>query len=238
MKNAIVVGASSGFGRHLAKLLVRAGYRVGVAARRTELLESLREELAPNVVACQTDVSDPEAVRLALPTLIEQLGGVELVVLASAVSHWNPELQWESQAIEIDTNARGFAAAATVAMHHFVSRGRGHLVGVSSVAALRGNGNLAAYAATKAFVSTYLAGLRHFVAQRRLPIRITELQPGFMDSGTAKGGVFWSAPLERAAEQALRAICRGAKHAYITPRWRLIAWLMKCAPDFVWHRIG
>ena len=236
MKTAIIVGASSGLGRHVAKLLVRDGYRVGLVARREEMLESLRQELGENALVQPADVTKPENIQRAIRGLIDQMGTVHLIVLASAVSHWNPELEWDSQAVEIDTNARGFAAAATVAMEHFTSVGSGHLVGISSVAGIRGNGNLASYCATKAFVSNYMAGLRHLSALRRLPIRITEIQPGFMDSGTAKGKVFWSVSLEKAAEQTLRAIRRGTKHAYITPRWRLIALFMRCAPDFLWHR--
>ena len=236
MKSAIVVGASSGLGRSLALALARDGYRVGLVARRTERLVELRDEIGEHAVAQSADVANPEFIRQTLTAMIEDWGEVDLIVLAAAVSHWNPELQWEPQAAEIDTNARGFAAAATVAMDHFRRIGHGHLVGISSVAGIRGSRNMVSYAASKAFVSTYLDGLRNLAASLRLPICVTEIQPGFMDSGTAHGKIFWSVSLEKAAQLSLRAIRRRTKHVYITSRWRLIAIFMRYAPDFLWNR--
>jgi len=168
--------------------------------------------------------------------MIDEFGEVDLIVLAAAVSHWNPELEWESQALEIDTNSRGFAAAATIAMNHFTHIGRGHLVGISSVAATRGSRNMACYAASKAFVSRYLEGLRSLAAFRKLPIYVTEIQPGFMDSGTAHGNIFWSVSLEKAAAITFRAIRRKKKHIYLTSRWLWVALFMRYAPDFLWNR--
>ncbi len=236
MKSAIVVGASSGLGRSLALALARDGYRVGLVARRTERLAKLRDEIGEHAVARSADAADPQDIRKTLTAMIEDWREVDLIVLAAAVSHWNPELEWEPQAAEIDTNARGFAAAATVAMDHFRRIGHGHLVGISSVAGIRGSRNMVSYAASKAFVSTYLDGLRSLAVSLRLPICVTEIQPGFMDSGTAHGKIFWSVSLEKAAELALRAIRRRTKHVYITSRWRLIAIFMRYAPDCLWNR--
>ena len=73
-------------------------------------------------------------------------------------------------------------AAGTVTSH-----GRGHLVGISSIAAIRGHGEAPAYRASKAFVSGYLRSLRHTCAKQRLPICITEIQPGFVATAMAKG---------------------------------------------------
>ena len=75
---------------------------------------------------------------------------------------------------------------ATLALQHFVQRGRGHLVGISSIAAIRGHGEAPSYGASKAFVSSYLRALRHKCAKQRLPVYVTEIQPGFVATAMAK----------------------------------------------------
>ena len=110
-----------------------------------------------------------------------------------ALSH--PALRWEPEADTIEVNATGFAAMATVAMEHFASRGGSHLVGISSIAAIRGHGDAPWYGASKAFVSSYLRALRHKCAKQRLRMSVTESQPGFVATAMAKGdGLFWGCP--------------------------------------------
>jgi short-subunit dehydrogenase len=74
-----------------------------------------------------------------------------------------------------------------VAMNHFIKNGSGHLVGISSIAALRGDRHAPAYNASKAFESNYLKGIRHLVTKSKLPIAVTEIQAGFVDTPMAKG---------------------------------------------------
>ena len=130
----------------------------------------------------------------------------------------------------------GFAAMAGVAMRHFIARGSGHLVGISSIAGIKADGRAPAYGASKAFVARYLQALRHKVAKQKLPIHITDIQAGFIDTAMAKGdGLFWVAPVDVACEQILRAIRRRQKHAYVTKRWRLIAWLLRLLPEWAYN---
>ncbi|HAE39398.1 MAG TPA: oxidoreductase, partial [Candidatus Riflebacteria bacterium] len=132
----------------------------------------------------------------------------------------------------------GFAAMATAAMKLFIDQGYGHLVGISSIGALRGNRDSPAYNASKAFVSNYLEGLRVKAVRSGLPIYITDILPGFVDTAMAQGpGLFWVAMPEKAAAQILVAIDKKKRRAYITRRWRLIAWLMQVMPDFLYERI-
>ena len=129
-------------------------------------------------------------------------------------------------------NVAGFTAIAVAAMRHFEARRGGHLVGLSSLAALHGHGDAPAYGASKAYVSRYLQALRHRVAARKLAIVITEIRAGFVDTAMAKGdGLFWVAPVETAARQILVAIRRKRPIAYVTRRWRLVAWLLRILPD-------
>lgn len=238
-RNAIVVGASSGIGRALALRLARDGWTLGLTGRRLALLESLREEIGGATQVQEMDVADVPAAMARLEGLIARMGGADLVVLNAGAGSRNPDLAWELEEPAIRVNVHGFAAMANVAMRHFLGRGRGHLVGISSVSALRGNRYAPAYAASKAFVSHYLECLWLYAAHARLPIAVTDIQPGFVDTDLVRGQdrMFWMASPEKAAEQICDAIRRRRKRAVITRRWVVVAWLTRALPDWAYRRI-
>jgi short-subunit dehydrogenase len=238
MKKAIVIGASSGIGRELAKVLSGNGYAVGVMARRSLLLNELRNEIKGRLLVQEIDAADTETAMGILASFIEKMGGIELVVISAGIGDINDDLNWPLERETIGTNVTGFAALTNVAIHHFINKGAGHLVCISSIAALRGGRESPAYNASKAFESNYLEGLRQKVRKLGLPITITDIKPGFVKTAMAKGeGVFWAAPADKAAMQIYDAIKRKKAHAYITRRWRLVAWLIKLLPGFVYERL-
>lgn len=238
MKKAIIIGASSGIGRELSKVLSQNGYILGLVGRRAELLESLQKEIRHNSFIMNIDVSKQDEAMVHLEDLINMMGGVDLIIISSGVGFINPELEWKDEKETIDVNVTGFAAMAGVSFKHFMKQGSGHIVGISSVAALRGAGEAPAYNASKAFVSNYLEGLRQKAAKAGTTIAITDIQPGFVDTAMAKGeGLFWVAPPEKAAYQIYNAIVGRKKRAYVTRRWRLIAWLLKTIPDWIYNKL-
>ncbi len=241
---AIVVGASSGIGRELAKLLARRGYRVGVTGRREALLATLRDELGEACIPAVSDVTSPTAMD-EMRALIAELGGLDLAVISAGTGHLNGELCHE---LEVDTNrvnVDGFAAMVNVFMHHFVAQGDGHLVNIASIAALRGNGGCPAYFASKAYQSNYLDGMRHKAAQLGLPIATTDVLPGPLltamqktDSDVELRESFWIASAAKAADRIDRAILHRRRRAYIPGRSRLIAWGLRLAPNWLYDRFG
>ena len=238
MKSAIVIGASSGIGRAIAVALSRDGYRVGVAARRTILLTELQSQLAGPCAIKTVDMSRPDLAMPLVRELIDELRDVELFILSAGTGFNNESLAWEPERDTIAVNVLGFASMVNVAVAHLEARGGGHLVGISSLAALRGNRAAPAYGASKAFVSNYLQGIRYRFKKLRLPVVVTDVQPGFVDTDMAKADrVFWMASVETAATQILAAIRSGKEHVYITKRWRLIAWLMRLSPDALFSKL-
>ncbi len=234
---AIIIGATSGIGKGLAELLASQGCTVGITGRRIELLESLRATRPEAFVAEQMDIARVEEARNIFNRLVERLGSVDLVVINSGTGKRNEELDWAIDKQIIDVNITGCTAIANAAMHLFFKQGYGHLVGISSIAALRGSRYVPTYPASKAYLSTYLEGLRHKVKHEKLPINITDIKPGFVDTAMAQGDyVFWRAPVAKAAEQIYQAIVKKKKVAYITKRWQLIAWVQKWLPDFLYYR--
>jgi len=238
MPNAIIIGASSGIGRELARVLASHGYNVGLAARRVELLQQVARDIPTAGFVKMIDISQPAEAMQSLRELIAEMKDVDLFVISSGTGFINPKLEWGPESETIAVNVSGFAAMANVAAEHLQSRGSGQLVGISSIAALRGNGHAPAYSASKAFMSNYARGLRHRFAKLRLPIGVTDVQPGFVDTPMAKGDrKFWMASPEKAAEQIYQAIRKRKKHVYVTRRWRIVAWLVKILPDWVVHRL-
>lgn len=238
MSKAVIIGASSGIGRALATILASNGYNIGVAARRANLLAALGAELPAPVVVKAIDVSKPAEAMPRLRELIAEMGGVELFVISAGTGFINWGLGWEREQETIDVNVSGFAAVVNVAVEHLQARGSGHIVAISSLAALRGHGDAPAYHASKAFISSYLQGLRHKFRKLKLPIAVTDVQPGFVNTAMAKGeGLFWVASPEKAARQIFAAIRQRKRQVYVTKRWRLIAWFLKAAPDWLYHRL-
>ena len=236
MKKAIIIGATSGIGKELAKLLSIEGYSLGISGRRLHLLEDLKTELSTHTYIQDMDVSDSNSIK-GLQNLIAAMNGVDLIIISAGTGSVDPDLPWDKEKETIETNVLGFAAMANVAYHHFNQKGSGHLVGISSIAAIRG-GDAPAYSASKAFVSNYLQSLRYVISKSKASITVTDIQPGFVDTAMAKApNLFWVASPQKAAIQIYETIKKKKKHAYITKRWRLIAWALKLMPDFIYEKI-
>jgi short-subunit dehydrogenase len=237
-RSAVVIGASSGIGAAVAVELARRGYAVGIAARRVEALREVAAQHPGITATIPLDLHDVAESRAAATDLIGKVGGADVFVISAGTGNENPGLEWAPEADTIAVNVTGFTAMATLAIEHFVQRGGGHLVGISSIAAIRGHGDAPAYGASKAFVSSYLQALRHKCAKQQFPIDVTEIQPGFVATAMAKGdGLFWVAPVDVAAHQIVNAIESRKTHAYVTKRWRIIAGLLRLLPDWIYNRL-
>ncbi len=237
-KKAIIIGATSGIGKELAKVVSQNNYIVGLAGRRTQLLDELKEELPGDSFIKFIDVAKPDEAIDQLNDMISQMSDVDLIVISSGIGFINHDLHWDQEKETIDVNVTGFTVMANVAMHHFLSKGSGHLVGISSISAIRGDDAAPAYNASKAFISNYLAGLRKKISKAGLPIVVTDVQPGFVDTAMAKGdGLFWVASPQKATQQIYTAIEKKKKHVYVTKRWKLIGWLMKIMPEVIYNKM-
>ena len=237
MKQGIIIGASSGIGWELAVQLAAEGYQLGLVARRLEKLEQLASSLAGNHFVVQLDIAKTELAQQQLAELLEKMGNVELIVINSGVGEQEKRLDWEIQRQMIDVNIRGFAALTVISMNYFGERGSGHLVGISSVAAHMSGGLAPTYAATKAFVSSYLNGMRSRAEYSKLPIAVTTVEPGFVDTPMVKGTPIWTASVEKAVAQLVPAIIDKKGHIYITKRWRYVAWLLNLMPKWLMRRL-
>lgn len=179
---ALVTGASSGLGHGLARALAKRGYRVVAAARRKAALDDLVAEIARDGGSAETlvlDVEDGEATFEKIRQL-DQTVGLDLVVANAGwgeVTHAK-RFRWSDVQRILRLNLEGAMATLLGALPGMIERKRGHLVGVSSLAAYRGLPGSGAYSASKAALNVYLESLR--VDLRGSGVAVTTICPGFV----------------------------------------------------------
>ena len=238
MRKAIIIGASSGLGLGLARVMAKAGWGLGLAGRNGAALEALRSELGGEVHTGILDVTHPQNVPGALDALLAALGGVDCVVISSGVSPHNRKLLWDVEETTLATNVLGFAACANWAAHHFFEKRSGQIVGLSSVASLRGSPQVPAYNASKAFASRYMEGLRWNLG--KYGVTVTDVRPGYIDTPMTEGqkGMFWVVDAHTAARQIYSAILKKRRVAYVPRRWALVALAARAAPAFLYKKFA
>lgn len=238
MKRAIVIGATSGIGWQLAFMLAAEGYTVGITGRRAELLEELKAEHPQSFITSSFDLTDIETINTHLDNLIDRLGGLDLFILSSGIGFINEPLEYNIEKQTIDLNVAAFTAVADWAFNFFQKQGYGHFAAITSIAGLRGSRQSPAYGASKAFQINYLQALNQKASNLKMPVYITDIRPGFVNTEMAKGeGRFWVAPVEEAAKQILAAVNKKRSVVYITKRWRLIAIIIKILPKFIYNKL-
>ncbi len=238
MKKAIIIGATSGIGKGLAKVLADNNYKVGVTGRRTELLNELKNENPDSYVVKSFDMTDTIIAIEKLEELTAELGGLDLLILSSGIGDLNQDLNFEIEERTINTNVLGFTCIADWTFNYFEKQQYGHFVAISSIGGLRGSRQAPAYNATKAYQINYLEGLRQKSTKLKTPIFVTDIRPGFVNTEMAKGeGLFWVMPVDKTVNQIYKAIISRKKIAYVTKRWRLIAAILKRLPARLYDRM-
>lgn len=231
MKKAIVMGASSGIGLEVARLLKQQGWTVGVAARRVELLTEFE-------ASAQIDVTSEDAGQ-KLRQLIEKTGGMDLYFHASGIGHQNRTLEADIELSTIKTNALGFMRMVGEAYRFFAEQGHGHIAAISSIAGTKGLGPAPAYSATKALQNVYLQALEQQAHQRGLDIAITDIRPGFVDTALLAGDFRYPLMLkpERVAREIVASINRKRHIRVIDWKYRILTPLWRSLPRWVWRRL-
>ncbi|WP_456420850.1 SDR family NAD(P)-dependent oxidoreductase [Lutibacter sp.] len=231
MKNALIIGATSGIGKELAKLLVADNYKVVITGRREKLLQQIKETNPDKYIVKVQDVTDLRSSEELFSELENELKTIDLIVFSSGVGNPNYKLEWDKELPTLQTNVIAATKIYGLAYNLFRKQGYGHLVGISSIASIRGNRHVPAYFASKAFQANYLESLWMKGKRSKANIIVTDIQPGFVDTSMAIGKTFWMSTTEIATKQIYTAIKRKKKKAYITKRWRLVALLLKNIPS-------
>jgi short-subunit dehydrogenase len=240
-KVVYITGASSGLGRAMAVEFARRGAAVGVLARREDRLRQLCDEIRAaggRAEAAVADAADRAGVQTGLRSLADRLGWCDVLVANAGVGASNTASDLDVAAAEacVRTNLLGPMYAIEAVLPAMLTRGTGHLVGISSVAAFKGLPTAAAYCASKAGLSAYLESLR--ISLRARNIAVTTICPGFVRTElTAKNEkMMLELDADVAARKMVTAVERRRKVYCFPRRMRALLWLTKWAPDWVMAR--
>src|SRR5450432_1945967 len=231
--NVVITGASSGLGRALCLWFARRGARVYAAARREEQLDSLKAEASKGpgeVVPVRLDVAQTDAVVAKLRALDDATpGGIDLVVANAGIGGMlnGQRAEWPDIERMLRVNVLGATATLAALAPRMAERRKGHLVGVSSLAAWLVVPRFAVYGASKLYLQTYCAGLK--MDLEAAGVRVTSINPGFVKSEMTVNNRFampFLLETDEAADRMGRAILRGdARFAF---PWQT-AWLTRLA---------
>ena len=238
IKRIIIVGATSGIGRKMAELYAANGNIVGITGRRKELLDEIENMFPGKIKTGCFDVTGQVNIS-SLTSLIQKIGGMDVLIYSSGVGGPSKELDWQLDKITVDTNVNGFIEIANWGFNFFIRQGHGSMAVISSIAANRGISWAPAYGASKAFQSSYFEALAIKAKRMKKSIGITCIEPGFVATKMAQGNKqFWIVPVEKAAAQMIRAIENKKQKVYVSRRWWLIAKLMRVVPFWIYKKIG
>jgi short-subunit dehydrogenase len=236
----LITGASSGLGEGMAREFAAKGRHLALCARRTDRLLALKAELEAQhpgirVSVRALDVNDHAQVFEVFRAFKVEFGSIDRVVVNAGLGKGQPigTGRFDANLQTAQTNFIAALAQCEAAMEIFRAQNSGHLVGISSMSAMRGLGrNLTTYAATKAGFAALLEGIRADV-MGRTPIVVTTIFPGYIETELSSKSA--KTPLMVDTQSGCRALVAAIERepaAACVPRWpwAAIAWYMRFAP--------
>ena len=238
-RSVLITGATRGLGENLARHFAARGYKLALTGRRQADLDRLGAELqgqAASVVLETLDVSEFDAIEGVVRRCAEQLDGLDIIVINAGVGFTTPAGKGHFELVRqtIDINLTGAIATAEAAVALFREQGHGQIVGISSVAGVRGMRGQGVYCATKAGFSRYLESLR--VETRGDAIVVTDLAPGYIDTDINRSAP--SRPFLVTAEHGTKIMAdlieRKVSFRFVPPwPWTVVARVLGWLPDSV-----
>lgn len=241
MQSLVITGASSGIGLALTRHYLVRGVKVAALARRTELLQSLLEEFPSQLYCYSLDVRDTEAMQQAAEDFMRQVGIPDVVIANAGVSVGTlTEFPADIDAFQqvMDINVLGMVKTFQPFVAAMRAAQRGKLVGIASVAGVRGLPGASAYSASKAAAISYLESLR--VELRNTGVQVVTICPGYIRTPmTAVNSYPMPFILEAsdAAQRMAKVIATGTSLAVIPWQMGIVAWLLKHLPNWLYDKL-
>jgi len=248
-KTIIITGASSGLGAEMARQFAAKGHDLGLCARRTERLESLKSEIEAahpdvKVVLKALDVNDHDAVFSVFQDFRQTFGSLDRVIVNAGMGKGGSlgTGLFKHNKMTAETNFIAALAQCEAALEIFREQNHGHLVTIASISALRGMPRaMTTYAATKAALLNLTEGIRADMLRSGLPIAVSCILPGFIRSEInekVKNTPFMCDTVP-GVRSMVNAIDKEKAVAFVPGwPWRFIAFLMKRLPLKVVMKMG
>ncbi|MCB1941348.1 MAG: SDR family oxidoreductase [Candidatus Accumulibacter sp.] len=241
VRKLFLTGASSGIGQALAEHYAAQGALLGLVARRAMPLQALATRWPGQISCYPLDVTDAAALRAAADDFIGRLGVPDIVIANAGVSVGTLTEHPEDLAVirqVMDTNLYGMAATFSPFIGGMRRAGRGRLVGIASVAGIRGLPGSAAYSASKAAAISYLESLR--VELRASGISVLTICPGYIATPMTERNPFpmpFLIPADVAAVRFAQAIARRRSYVVIPWQMGIVGKLLRLLPNAVYDRL-
>jgi NAD(P)-dependent dehydrogenase (short-subunit alcohol dehydrogenase family) len=243
---AVILGATKGIGRALARRMVERGDGLALLGRDLEDLKRSAADLAarapqaPAAGIFRCDLEDPATFAPALTAAEEHLGGLGAVVLTAGLFATQEQLEADPERARrvLTVDFAHSVLFLEEARRRLLARGGGTLCALSSVAGERGRKPVVLYGAAKAGLTRYLEGLD--ARYRRAGLRVVCVKPGFVKTGMTAGlpvPPFAGEP-DPVARDILRALDRGAPVVYTPGVWRWVMLVIRHLPRVVMRRVG
>ncbi len=238
--NVFITGASSGIGAALAREFASRGARLGLVARRVDALQDLVATLPGAHLTYGVDVTDTEAIVAAGRAFDDAVGGADIVVANAGISVGVKTEFYDDLAQfrrVFDTNVLAMPATFHPFIAPMKARRRGTLVGIASVAGIRGLPGSEAYCASKSAVITYCESLRVELAKD--DVKVVTLSPGFIRTPlTAKNpyGMPFLMDASEFASQAADAMIAGVRYRTIPWQMGWVTALLRVMPRALFDR--
>lgn len=240
-RHVVISGASSGLGLALARHYLQQGAIVAAFARRADKLQALSAEFPQQVYTYPLDIRNSRAIDHAAEHFMLQAGIPDIVIANAGVSigtlTTHPEDNDNFQQV-IDTNVCGIMQLFQPFLSAMQQRNSGSLVGIASVAGLRGLPGAGAYSASKAAAISYLESLR--VELHHSGLNVTTICPGYIRTPMTDINPYPMPFLlepEDAARRISRAISRQASYCIIPWQMAIVGWVLKRLPDWLYDRL-
>jgi len=235
-KRVMIVGATSGIGRELARYYLLQGCVVGVTGRREEKLAELKAEFPESCRFRPMDVRRQVCVDI-FSDLVEEMGGLDLLIYCAGIGTQNPALDLELEWCTVKTNVDGYVCLSTCAYNYFKKQRSGHIAVISSLAGIRALRQSPAYSASKRFQIQYTSCLAQKANHERLPILFTTIVPGFIRTDMLKYKYPFTISLEKGSRLIYNKIEKRRRFSTVPGRWRWIEPLWKMIPNMLWEKI-
>lgn len=220
----------------MCDILLADGWRLGVAARREDRLLEIRKSCPDRVEVQVIDVTADDAAGRLL-ALADRLGGVDLFLCSSGIGKQNFQLDSNIELATVDVNVKGFTAVVDAMFNYMATHSGGHIAVISSIAGTKGLGAASAYSATKAYQNTYIQALEQLANMRRLPIRFTDIRPGFVDTDLLSGSGRYPMLMDKTnvARQIVKGIYAKRHVKIIDWRYRILVAAWRLVPNWLWR---
>jgi short-subunit dehydrogenase len=244
VRRILIIGATSAIAEATARIYAARGDALFLVGRNLAHLQAIADDLkvrgAVRVATATLEVTDFAAHQAVLDQAEQELGGVEIALIAHGTLSDQAACQTSVDTMrrEFDINGLSVMALLTALANRFEAREQGTLAVISSVAGDRGRQSNYVYGSAKATVTTFLSGLRQRLAKSN--VNVLTIKPGFVDTPMTAGipnkGALWAKP-DRVAAGIVRAIDKQRNVIYLPWFWRFIMLIIRHIPEPIFKKL-